>query len=190
MNKGNIQTTYFPRNKSGKLRIFILFLICGSIYTLIPANMGDRPDQVNPEVITFKLNDIGNYNILRASLMKNGESYKDGLVRQEQNIVFNRDNNEIIWTPCNDNSCAVPSNPTAGGTTGADQLILTVTLENPPLDVSSCYGDPTCEKLKGKTIVKSGMINGYYKTGKKYALSIGSLEPGFRETFQVEEIPI
>jgi hypothetical protein len=165
--------------------LLILSVVC--ILVNISGVMADNP--IGSNVITFRLNDIGDYDIQHVSLFKNGESYKDGFLRQAQNIEYNRDAKELIWTPCNDNFCTVPSNPTAGGTTGRDELILTVTLDDPLVNVDSCWGDTTCEKLKGKTITTSGMINGYFKTGKIYDLSIGSLEPGFRQVFQVREIP-
>jgi len=174
--------------KRNPINIKVL-LIISAVFLLVNIQGVMAYNPIGTNVITFRLNDIGDYNIQHVSLFKNGESYKDGYLRQAQNIEYNRDTKELIWTPCNDNACTVPSNPTAGGTTGRDELILTVTLEDPLVNVDSCWGDTTCEKLKGKTITTSGMINGYLKTGKTYDLSIGSLEPGFRQTFQIAEVP-
>jgi hypothetical protein len=138
--------------------------------------------------ITFHLTDLGDENILHVSLMKEGESSKDGMVRQEQNIEFIRDRNEIRWNPCNDNACTIFSSKTAGGKTGRDQLILTITFSNPKVDVTSCSGDPTCERLKGGTYTKSGMLDGILYTGKTYAVSVSSLKAGIGGAFEMQEM--
>jgi hypothetical protein len=186
MNRGKIQQIIFLDKVPVYIRILGILIITGLV-AFIPGVMADNP--IGSNVITFRLNDIGNYDLQHVSLMKNGESYKDGYGRQIQTIEYNRYLKELIWTPCNNNACTVPSNPTAGGTTGRDELILTLTLEDHSINVDSCWGDPTCEKLKGKTVTISGMINGYFKTGKIYDISIGSLEPGFRQAFDVSEVP-
>jgi hypothetical protein len=138
--------------------------------------------------VIFLLTDYGDSSIQYVSLMKSGENSKDGMTRQTQNMKFIRESDAVIWTPCNENACMVASSPTAGGTGGRDELILSLTLQNPHVDVRSCYGDPTCERLKGGTSKKSGMIDGIFYTGRMYEISIASLQPGIRETFEVTEI--
>ena len=144
-------------------------------------------DEIDNSLITFHLTDTGDDTILRVSLMKEGESFKNGMARQEQDIEFIRERNEIRWNPCNDNACMVFSSKSAGGKTGRDQLILTITYSNPKVDVTSCSGDPTCERLKGGTYTKSGMLDGILYTGKTYAVSVSSLKAGIGEAFEMQE---
>ena len=140
-----------------------------------------------PALITFELTDLGENEIIRATIMKKGEYGRDGQVRQYQNTDFIRELNEIRYNPCNDNSCYVSSTPTAGGTYGRDELILEVTMQNPEVDVTSCYSNPVCERIKGGVITKSGMIDGIFYTDRRYVISIGSLRDGFGERFEVYE---
>ncbi|ABD40088.1 hypothetical protein Mhun_0318 [Methanospirillum hungatei JF-1] len=169
-------------------RILLLGMFLLSIVFLCGTVTADTHDADN-SVITFHLTDLGDDDILRVSLMKEGESSKNGMVRQEQNIEFIRDRNEIRWNPCNDNECMIFSSKTAGGKTGRDQLILTITFSNPKVDVTSCSGDPTCERLKGGTYTKSGMLDGILYTGKTYAVSASSLKAGVGEAFEMQEMP-
>jgi len=166
----------------------LILIICGFFLLFFPGVCsGEQVDAGNQSTIVFRLVDIGDNSIDRVSLMKSGESSKDGMTRQEQNIVFDREANEIVWTPCNDNSCRYLSSSTAGGKTGRDELILKIFQSNPAVDVASCHGDETCERLKGGTAVKSGLIDGYFRTGKIYEVSLASLQPGIGESFQVIE---
>lgn len=158
-----------------------LFLLSSGVYAEIMA-----PEE--PVTISFQLTDFGDNDILRVSLMKEGENFKDGMARQYQNTEFNRESNTLVWTPCNDNACTMASTPTAGGNSGRDQLILEVTFVNPSVDISSCHSDTVCERLRGGTTVKSGMIEGYFKTGKTYSVSLNSLKAGIGESFTVYEI--
>lgn len=148
----------------------------------------DQSESEGPAVITFQLTGYGDSEILRLSLMKEGESYKDGMARQYQNIVFNRETSTIEWNPCDDNACTFGSTRVSGGNTGRDQLILEVTLQDPFVDISSCYGDPVCERLRGGTTVKSGMLEGFFKTGNQYKIVLDSLKAGFGEAFLVTEL--
>lgn len=165
----------------GILSLGIVFL-CG----IVSADADDADNSC----ITFQLTDTGDDDILRISLMKEGESSKNGMARQEQNVEFIRERNEIRWNPCNDNACMIVSSKTAGGKTGRDQLILTITFSNPKVDVRSCSDDPTCERLKGGTYTKSGMLDGILYTGKTYAVSVSSLKAGIGEAFEMQEMQI
>ncbi|NLV27801.1 MAG: hypothetical protein GXY48_11675 [Methanomicrobiales archaeon] len=148
-----------------------------------PVMASDMSTSIEPATISFLLTDYGEKDILRVSLMKEGESNKNGMSRQYQNIRFDRESGIVEWTPCNDNSCTITSTKTAGGKTGRDQLILEVTFANPSIDVSSCYGVPTCERLRGGTTVKSGMLEGFFKTGMTYSISLDSLKSGIGEAY-------
>lgn len=177
------------RSIQRKMIIFSLLLICGCILFTISGVFGDEQNRIHtPQTITLKLGDTGLNNIERVSLMKAGEYYKDGRANQNENIEFNRNTQEITWNPCNDNACSYISLPTAGGNSGRDELVLEVFATDPSIDVSSCHDDPTCERLLGGTLTKSGMLDGIFYTGRTYEVSIGSLKPGIGETFQVKEI--
>ena len=169
-------------------RIVCILAICAGMHCIGTGVSAAEYSSDIPGAITFQLKDFGDATLLHVSLMKEGESYKNGMVRQIQNFEFIRYTHEIRYTPCNDNSCMVFSVPSAGGTTGRDQLILEVTFENPAVDVSSCLGDPTCERLRGGTFTKSGMLDGIFKTGKTYTVSLGSLKAGIGEAFNVTEV--
>lgn len=187
----NPEITPDPCIQSGKFSTRLIFLImcissCLMVWTGVLAETNDG--EQNPQVITFQLTDFGDDDILRVSLMKEGESSKNGMVRQVQNIQLNRETNSIEWNPCNDNACMVASLPTAGGTTGRDQLILELTFQNPAVDTSSCHGNPTCERLKGGTYTKSGMLDGMFYTGKVYAVSVQSLKAGIGEAFTITQV--
>lgn len=145
-------------------------------------------DDAQPGLIIFQLVDDNNQKIERVSLMKAGEFSKDGRTHQIQNTSFNQENSQVSWNPCNDNECSYASFPTSGGNNGRDELILEITMSDIAIDTSSCYGDPTCERLKGGTSTKSGIINGIFKTGKVYQVFLSSLKPGVGETFTVSEI--
>jgi hypothetical protein len=173
---------------SFSLRISLILFIGICALFMFACAGADQPESQIPGVITFQLTGSGDDTILWVSLMKEGDSSKNGMVRQDQNIEFNRESSEIQWNPCNDNSCMIFSSPTAGGTTGRDQLILEITLANPAVDVSSCSGDPTCERLKGRTFTKSGMLDGIFYTGKTYTVALDSLQAGFGEAFKVTEV--
>ncbi|HWQ66968.1 MAG TPA: hypothetical protein VN372_08870 [Methanospirillum sp.] len=167
----------------------VILLICGCILVSFHGVYADQQSiSPDPAVITFKLVDTGENTILRASLMKEGEYSKNGQTRQDQQIQFVRETNEIIWNPCNDNSCSVTSLPTAGGTTGRDELILNVIMQNPSVDLSLCHGDTTCERLRGGIVTKSGMVDGFFYTGKTYTISIAGLQPGINQAFPVTEV--
>jgi hypothetical protein len=108
--------------------ILPVILLCVWFFTsFVSANASELD---NSPLITFRLTNTGDDDILYVSLQKEGESSKNGMVRQEQSIEFNRERNEIIWDPCNDHACTVVSSSTAGGKTGRDQLILTITFRN------------------------------------------------------------
>lgn len=160
--------------------VLIVFISC-------PNASANTPGSEKPAIITFELTDFGENEIIRATIMKKGEYGRDGQVRQYQNTDFIRELNEIRYNPCNDNSCYVSSTPTAGGTYGRDELILEVTMQNPEVDVASCYSNPVCERIKGGVITKSGMIDGIFHTDRRYVISIGSLRDGFGERFEVYE---
>ncbi|MDD1730375.1 MAG: hypothetical protein LUQ50_15075 [Methanospirillum sp.] len=169
--------------------LFSILILGGCLFLLIPGVYGD--DQIISPVsqtVILKLIDTGGKTIDHTSLMKSGENYKDGQSRQVQNTWFNHETHELIWTPCNDNPCSYISLPTAGGKTGRDELILELKVSDPTVDVSSCYSDPTCERLKGGTSTVSGILEGIFYTGRTYEVSINSLKPGIREAFQVTEI--
>jgi len=177
------------RSNRMSMNIPFLLMICGCLLFLISGVYGDDQNGVSaPQITVFKLTDTGEKNIERASLMKYGENYKDGNSRQLLTTQYNRYTQELIWTPCNDNACTYISLPTAGGTTGRDELVLEVVLSDPSVDLSSCYNDPTCERLRGGTSTISGMVDGFFKTGKMYEISVDSLKPGIKETYQVTEI--
>ena len=179
----NLRTFYFQKPW------FWLFIICGFFLIVTPVISGETlPDQTEPALINFRLVDTEQYSIDHVSLMKAGEYNKDGQSHQYQNIEFSKESGELHWNPCNDNSCSIVSQPTSGGTTGRDELILEVFEINPSVNVDSCYGDTTCERLKGRTRTISGMIEGFFKTGKTYEISIASLKPGIRESFLVTEV--
>lgn len=167
-------------------RILLYAFISSCIFLFTGTGFADSSSGEHDGAITFHLSDIGNDEILRVSLMKEGESSKNGMVRQEQAITFNRERNEISWKPCNGNACMIFSSPAAGGKTGRDQLILTITLKNSSVDVSSCHGDITCERLKGAVYTKSGMIDGILYTGKTYTVSVKSLKAGIGESFRIQ----
>ena len=175
------------KNGSTYPYISALLILCGVILSGIPGVLGDETIMPQQGLITFQFEDIGDNTINRVSLMKTGEYTKDGRAHQTQNITFNRDTNRIIWNPCNDNDCSYASFPTSGGNNGRDELILEVMLSDSEIDLSSCYGDPTCERLKGGTSTKSGMIDGVFKTGKMYRVYLSSLKPGIGQTFTVTE---
>lgn len=168
-----------------RIGLSVLFSLC--IVFLVGIVSADI-ESTDDSSITFQLTDIGDDDILRVSLMKEGESSKNGMTRQEQDIEFIRESNEIRWNPCNDNACMIFSSKSAGGKTGRDQLILTITYSNPKVDVTSCFGDPTCERLKGGTYTKSGMLDGILHTGKTYTVSLSSLKAGIGEAFEMQEI--
>ncbi|HOJ97042.1 MAG TPA: hypothetical protein PK024_09440 [Methanospirillum sp.] len=169
-------------------RIFLCALISSCFFLIFCTGFADKNTDDRDGAITFHLTDIGNDEILKVSLMKEGESSKNGMVRQEQAITFLQERNDIIWSPCNGNSCMFFSSSTAGGKTGRDQLILTITMRNRSVDVSSCHGDSTCERLKGAIYTKSGMIDGILYTGRTYTVSVGSLRAGIGESFTISEI--
>ena len=169
-------------------RILLLGIFSLGIVFLFGMVIADA-DTTEDSYITFKMTDTGDDDILRVSLMKEGESSKYGMARQEQNIEFLKESGEIRWNPCNDNACMIFSSPTAGGKTGRDQLILTITLSNPRVDLRSCLGDPTCERLKGGIYTKSGMLDGILYTGKTYIVSVSSLKAGIGEAFEMQEMP-
>jgi len=185
-------TVHMIRNMiTGKIikRILLCAFISSCFFLFSGTGIADSNSNERAGAIAFHLTDVGNDEILRVSLMKEGESSKNGMVRQEQAITFNRERNEISWIPCNGNACMIFSSPAAGGNTGRDQLILTITLKNPSVDVSSCHGDTTCERLKGAVYTKSGMIDGILYTGKTYTVSGGSLNAGTGESFHISEMP-
>lgn len=180
-----------PLSASGNMHLHALLRICTVILissvafvSVIPV-LADEVQQEENTQITFRLTDLGDSPILRVALMKEGESSKNGMVRQLQNIAYNSETSEISWSPCNDNSCAYSSTSTSGGNSGRDQLILEITFQNPAVDVSSCHGDPTCERLKGGVYTKSGMLNGIFYTGKTYLVSVDSLQAGIGEAFEI-----
>ncbi|PKP54312.1 MAG: hypothetical protein CVT90_01900 [Candidatus Altiarchaeales archaeon HGW-Altiarchaeales-3] len=166
-----------------------LIIICGVIIAGFPGVLGGNNNKTTDSgMITFALTDIGDYSTInRVSLMRTGEYSKDGRVHQYQNISFNRNTHELTWTPCNNNDCSYASFPTSGGNNGRDELILEIFLDNPTIDTSSCYGNPTCEHLKGGSSTKSGVLNGIFKTGKNYEISVGSLKAGIGQQFTVTE---
>ncbi|WP_181391208.1 hypothetical protein ACKUB1_00155 [Methanospirillum stamsii] len=172
----------------GKYQFIIVLCLSSSflLFSFATAETALAADE--PAVIRFVLTDYGDKDILRVNLMKEGESSKNGMVRQNQNIKFDRETDTLVWTPCNDNSCTVPSTSTAGGNSGRDQLILEVTFANPSVDIESCHSDTTCERLKGATTVKSGMLEGYFKTGRTYSVSLDSLIPGIGEAYSIVEL--
>lgn len=159
-----------------------------SFSCLFPASADVPADLNDSSVIILTFTGTDPYDIERVSLMKAGEMYQDGQSHQIQNTEYNYQSKELVWHPCNDLSCSVLSLPTSGGKTGRDELILEITLVHPGIDADSCYGDTTCERLQGKTRTISGMLEGYFKTGKKYEVSISSLKAGIGESFQVIEI--
>ncbi len=168
--------------------ITFLLTIIGCITFLITGAYGDDQTKTStPQVVIFKLIDTDGKNIDHVSLMKVGENYKDGNSRQVLSTQFIRDTQELVWTPCNDNSCTYISLPTSGGTTGRDELVLEVALSDPSIDLTTCYADPTCERLRGGTSTMSGMVDGMFKTGKQYEISISSLKPGVKEGYAVSE---
>lgn len=166
-----------------------ILLVLGCLLLFFPGVNGESSSVQNePAVITLKLVDTEQYAIDRVYLMKAGEVYKDGQSRQYQNTEFSRESEEITWNPCNDISCSVVSLPTSGGKTGRDELILELFVTNPAIDVDSCYSDTTCERLKGGTCTISGMLEGFFKTGKTYEISVANLKPGIGESYPVREI--
>lgn len=178
---------------SNRLNITFTFIliIAGCFLCLMTGVYGDeQPGTPVPQVVIFKLTDTGGKNIDHVSLMKFGENYKDGNSRQVLTTQFNRDRQELVWIPCNDNACTYISLPTAGGTTGRDELVLEVALSDPSIDLTTCYADPTCERLRGGTSTVSGMIDGMFKTGKVYEISIDSLKPGIKQTYDVKEVTV
>lgn len=166
----------------------IYLLICGTILISIIGVYGDHSETAAPQMITFKLVDDEGKNIERVSLSKAGEYYKDGRAHQAENITFNTDTQEILWNPCNDNACSYISLPTAGGNSGRDELNLEIFAQDPSVDVSSCHNNPTCERLQGGTLTKSGVLDGIFYTGRTYEVSIGSLKPGIGESFSVTQV--
>ncbi|WP_319580418.1 hypothetical protein [uncultured Methanospirillum sp.] len=169
-------------------RITFLLTIIGCIIFQITGVYGDEQAETPiPQVVIFKLTDTDGKNIDHVSLMKLGENYKDGNSRQVLSTQFIRDAQELVWTPCNENSCTYISLPTSGGTTGRDELVLEVVLSDPSIDLTTCYADPTCERLRGGTSTISGMVDGMFKTGKQYEISINSLKPGIKEGYIVSE---
>ena len=149
---------------------------------------GSVADSAASGTIQFTLVDLPeNTDVYRVSLKKTGSYYKDGRVSQLQNISFIRSSNGIIWNPCNDNSCSYASFPTSGGNSGPDELILEITLINSAIDVGSCHGDTTCERLKGAISSKSGILDGIFKTGRAYEISVASLQPGIGQQYRVSE---
>ena len=166
------------------LHIFLFLFLWGAV---ISGVSGDQPIVPQQGLITFQLVDIGELKVERVSLMKAGEYTKDGRAHQIQNITFNKDTCQIIWNPCNDNDCSYASFPTSGGNNGRDELILDIMVSNAGIDTSSCYGDPTCERLKGGTSTKSGMLDGVFKTGKRYNIHLSSLNPGIGQTFTISD---
>jgi len=168
-------------------RWLISFLILLMFYLILPGSSAtsDSDFSQNGSII-FRLFDEDN-SIIYASLSKVGRSDVDGRSEQSQHIAFNIVNQEIIWTPCNDYACTISSFPSSGGTTGPLQLMMTIVSVNPDIDTSSCYGDSVCERLKGATITKSGLLQGIFSTGKTYDIYISSLNPGIREPFVVKQ---
>ncbi len=164
------------------LSLFFCFLCVIPAWTDVPVDTG------NSSVIILTFTDSDPYEIERVSLMKSGEIYPDGQSHQMQNAEFHHQSKELVWNPCNDKSCSVVSLPSSGGKTGRDELILEVTLVHPGIQADSCYGDTTCERLQGKTRTISGMLEGFFKTGKVYEVSVSSLKPGIGESFTVSEI--
>lgn len=155
----------------------------------IPGVFGaDNSNIPGSGTINLKLVDVSDYSTInRVSLMRTGEYSRDGRVHQYQNISYNRNTNEIIWTPCNNNDCSYASFPTSGGNNGRDELILEIILDNPTIDTRSCYGNPVCEHLKGGTSTKSGLLNGILKTGNSYEISVNSLKSGIGQQFMITE---
>lgn len=168
-----------------KITVFS-FLIC--ISCVIPAWTDVPVDTGNSSAIILTFTDTYPYEIERVSLMKSGEIYPDGQSHQMQNAKYHHQSTELVWNPCNNKSCSVVSLPSSGGKTGRDQLILEVTLVHPGVQADSCYGDTTCERLKGKTRTISGMLKGFFKTGNVYEVSVSSLKPGIGESFTVNEV--
>ncbi|PWR73891.1 hypothetical protein [Methanospirillum lacunae] len=166
----------------------LILIIAGCLLCLVSAAYGDEQQTPLPQVVVFKLTDTGGKNIDHVSLMKFGENYKDGNSRQVLTTQFDRDRQELVWIPCNDNACTYISLPTAGGTTGRDELVLEVALSDPSIDLTTCYADPTCERLRGGTSTVSGMLDGMFKTGKVYEISIDSVKPGIKQTYDVQEV--
>jgi len=175
-------------NRKISTTTFLLILI-GCFVFQITGVYGDEQSKVQiSEVVIFKLTETDGKSIDHVTLMKYGENYKDGNSRQILNTQFNRDTHELVWTPCNDYSCTYISLPTSGGTTGRDELILEVKLSDSSIDLTTCYADPTCERLRGGTSTISGMVDGIFQTGKMYEISINSLKPGIKEGYTVNEI--
>ena len=169
-------------------KISAVLLFCTFILYSASGVSGDEiSETAHPGIITFTLTDLGDTAITSVSLMKAGEYFKDGRTNQDQNLSFNRNTNEISWNPCNDNDCSYASFPTSGGNNGRDELILKISLIDPTVDVSSCRADPTCERLRGATSTKSGMLDGIFKTGRSYELSVASLKAGIGQQYVVTE---
>jgi hypothetical protein len=164
-------------------------IFCLLMIFFIPAVSGENKyaDSL-PGIVQFALTDLPEKtDILKVTLMKAGSDSKDGRVRQIQNATFVRDSGRILWNPCNDNTCSYSSFPTSDGNNGPGELLLELSLINPGIDTGSCYGDQTCERLKGAISTKSGLIDGVFKTGKLYGISVSSLQPGIGGQFQVRE---
>ena len=176
-------------SRSIHLTSFILFLFIGVIISLTPGVFGEvYPNIPDSGTIKFTLTDIGDSSkISRVALMKMGDYTREGRLHQYENISFNKNTSEILWTPCNNNDCSYASFPTAGGNNGPAELILELHMINPAVDIRSCYGDPTCEHLRGGTSTKSGMLVGVYKTGKAYDISVSSLKSGIGQQYLVSE---
>jgi hypothetical protein len=167
--------------------ISLMSCIC-FLLILTPAYGDTQADNDGSSNITFKLTDLGPYTINSVNLMKVGPNLKDGHVPEQMTFVFSRDTNEIIWTPCNGNSCSFYSYQTSGGKTGPAKLNLDIELTDPEVDVSSCHYDYTCERLLGGTKDINGFLLGTFRTGHTYNVSLSSLIATYNPVFDVKEV--
>lgn len=174
-----------------KVPIGLSFILISLLFiVLMPGVIGEK-NYVGPTpgIVQFTLTNLPEGSeVLRTSLMKVGSNSKDGRAHQILNTSFIRSMNTILWTPCDENSCSYASFPTSGGNNGPDELILEIILKNAGIDTQSCYGDTTCERLKGAISTKSGILDGIFKTGRSYEISVSSQGSGIGKTFKVNEL--
>lgn len=167
------------------LFLVLVLLIPGPGHGLVAGSGVPVQTSEHTSFITFVLADLGDYQVEQISLMKKGRIGQDGYTREEQMVEFLRRSDTILWNPCDGTECAVSSFSGSGGTGGRDQLILNLVVSRSDQNADSWCRETACERLEGRQMTISGMLEGIFHTGRTYTVSVSGLKPGIGESFPV-----